>query len=30
MWQVTNEVHRYLKRTGSPLIRTASPAQSGN
>ncbi|WP_282825416.1 shikimate kinase [Gulosibacter sediminis] len=30
MWQVSNEVHRYLKRIGSPLIRNSSPAQADN
>jgi shikimate kinase len=30
MWQVSNEVHRYLKRIGSPLIRSSSPAQADN
>ncbi|WP_125105841.1 shikimate kinase [Gulosibacter massiliensis] len=30
MWQVSNEVHRYLKRIGSPLIRNSSPTQADN
>ena len=30
MWQVSNEVHRYLKRVGSPLIRNSTPAQADN
>lgn len=30
MWQVSNEVHRYLKRTSSPLIRASGPAQTSN